>query len=901
MLNHMNDRRRQKHLKLTKENTEKASYKPSTANVIKESPRMGKRPLTEDKDNRISDMNEKRCQLNRGLNKEKPEIAGSALKRNPCDICGINCMSNHDYQVHINGSRHRENAIISQQRSKSENSSRKTVSSASSKTRKACEICGTDYMTKHDYEHHMKGNRHLENVIAYKNNKRVLRSAPARNKCEICNLDFMSDHDYEAHMKGSRHRDQARLVGIKPETNTSASSTQSKQNSCEICGIGYMSNRDYQVHLGGSQHRDKTRMLGIASKTTEKKSILTKSNSCEICGLRNMSDHNFAKHMKGIAHRQAAMAQRSKPRKTVKHPPQWKGNSCDICKIDSMSDREFTNHVKGDEHLANVAARQRRRKSQLATAIATNDGDGSLSSNLSHKKWFSCVDCEISKMDKVSYMNHIQGNRHKLNSAGPSHEDFKHKIRASKPKYSCELCGIPKLDGIKPYNEHVKGRRHREALQMICERELEQLNDDESTTDKRSESGCGWAKVNSSVKAQQTFNTDDHLKEKDRKVIEERKVSNEDLAGCDQNNNDYLDVENLVDEYVNILCEDEEEDSNLNYEDDSAGYVELYEDFDNQSHQVDSNVYANHDENDLQYVENYDNFDYNDYENPSNDDYETVLDGSIEIEIVDDTQITDNFNNHIQAKPRNKARVMNKNGSCDTCKNCGCVGFKMINCTTCRSSSYCSITCQASHAHIHENECHLLKEINDLKDRLKEKNESESGAVNEDAHRINYKDCALKSMQQCLADAKSRATLSTEELSRVSKRMQFWRGSKFSHSEDVSRAESDISSLITDLEKDKIFCSDCECWVSSGQEWTLHSNSKKHMNAIVIHDELNSRDLISTTNEEIAKECCICCLDLKNDEPIFKCHQCKIKLHTTCWRVCKEKNSACPNCNKRYL
>eukprot|EP01029_Cantina_marsupialis_P031360 TRINITY_DN900_c0_g1_i1.p1 TRINITY_DN900_c0_g1~~TRINITY_DN900_c0_g1_i1.p1 ORF type:complete len:1933 (+),score=525.31 TRINITY_DN900_c0_g1_i1:741-5801(+) len=881
---YMNERRRQRNLQLNKENANVISFEAPTTAVINESPRVDE-PHTEDKDNIMPIYtNERRRQRNLQLNKENPESTSyktqttavtnqsqslrideqhtedkdNRMPKYSCQMCGLDDLETEVAFVrHMNGRKHQRNVELNE-----ESSPLETVSSSSAfRKRNICEICGTGYLSKHDYEHHMKGNRHLENVIAYKNNKRVLRSAPARNKCEICNLDFMSDHDYEAHMKGSRHRDQACLVGIKPERIRSISPIQLKYHFCEICGIGHMSDRDYNVHLGGSKHRDRARLFGIvpepintsskgnccgvcrlrdmsdhdfehhmngtahknavlaqgfkSPKKTVKKSIVSKSNCCEICGLRDMSDHDFEKHMHGNTHRNAAIAKGFIPPKIVKHPPPWKRNSCDICETGLMSDHDFTNHVKGSKHLANVVARQRRTKSPLSTAT-NNDTD--LSSDLSHKKWFSCVECGIPKMDRVSYMNHIQGNRHKFNIR-PSTEDFKQRTTDSKPEYSCDLCGIPKLDGIKPYKEHVRGRRHQEAMQRKAKRE----NDGKSSED----TSGGWILI----------------KSKKSKTQKDKTVGNYDD----------------------------------NYKDDSAGFVD-------QSHQVGSTVYTNNYEDDLGYDENYEDFDYNDYENPYDcgyydydsydkpsemsgyDDVETNSatktapgDETFPIEIVDDYDDSQMAQvNQIQALPtntsgptlksRNNARVMNKYGSSrkkiqdnvnETCKNCGCIGFDMIKCTTCRSSSYCSEYCQASHAHIHENECHLLKEINDLKDRLKEKNDKESEKVSAETHRIDYKDCALKSMQECLADAKSCGTLSMEELSRVSKRIQFWKGSKFSHSEDVSRAASDISSLIADLEKDKIFCSDCECWVSSGQEWTLHSNSREHMNAIAIHDELN--------------------------------------------------------------
>eukprot|EP01029_Cantina_marsupialis_P011608 TRINITY_DN2584_c1_g1_i1.p1 TRINITY_DN2584_c1_g1~~TRINITY_DN2584_c1_g1_i1.p1 ORF type:complete len:746 (-),score=175.41 TRINITY_DN2584_c1_g1_i1:250-2487(-) len=56
--------------------------------------------------------------------------------------------------------------------------------------------------------------------------------------------------------------------------------------------------------------------------------------------------------------------------------------------------------------------------------------------------------------------------------------------------------------------------------------------------------------------------------------------------------------------------------------------------------------------------------------------------------------------------------------------------------------------------------------------------------------------------------------------------------------EDVETLKQRISKMISSLENAKMFCSDCECWVNGGDEWDLHLESKSHLKAVTMHDEV---------------------------------------------------------------
>eukprot|EP01029_Cantina_marsupialis_P019085 TRINITY_DN443_c0_g1_i1.p1 TRINITY_DN443_c0_g1~~TRINITY_DN443_c0_g1_i1.p1 ORF type:complete len:1258 (+),score=454.07 TRINITY_DN443_c0_g1_i1:178-3951(+) len=131
------------------------------------------------------------------------------------------------------------------------------------------------------------------------------------------------------------------------------------------------------------------------------------------------------------------------------------------------------------------------------------------------------------------------------------------------------------------------------------------------------------------------------------------------------------------------------------------------------------------------------------------------------------------------------------------------------------------------------------------------------------------KDNAITFMHKCLEDTKSRKILRLSDLQIIESEISI-QETKIQHlqnltimAENLKNCQDRIVSLIQQLE-----------------------------------DKVKAR---IAQNEEIANECSICWFEMKDDDDdMFVCRRCKIRLHGGCWRLCKQHTHECPNCRQHF-
>eukprot|EP01029_Cantina_marsupialis_P010624 TRINITY_DN241785_c0_g1_i2.p1 TRINITY_DN241785_c0_g1~~TRINITY_DN241785_c0_g1_i2.p1 ORF type:complete len:980 (-),score=286.65 TRINITY_DN241785_c0_g1_i2:31-2634(-) len=319
------------------------------------------------------------------------------------------------------------------------------------------------------------------------------------------------NNGYELKLSGSEHHnvtpESSRIHKIQDTKSPSITKNDTNKNydfsSCELCGVYNMPNEySYNQHVNGRRHKDNLMEKNESKPLEESKPVVSSSNkkmgfSCDTCGINGLSIHDYNQHIKGQRHKNKVQSSLSNNAvETVPMVPVGTKFSCKICKIEGMNHASYQHHLEGSRHKAKKTAMKSNdivtssskiesKHQPFVTVVpptiisaseaikaATSSNGGRLAKGLSSitgNVGFPCKLCGLEDLGEASYKQHIRGGRHKraLERAKENgiliEDDMIPKKSIVAPKYCCELCGIPKLDGINSYNQHMKGRRHKEA------------------------------------------------------------------------------------------------------------------------------------------------------------------------------------------------------------------------------------------------------------------------------------------------------------------------------------------------------------------------------------------------------------------------------------------------------
>lgn len=129
------------------------------------------------------------------LRASKMDLTGSNKSR--CDICNVN-VAMDQFQAHLNGKNHKK-----KEKRMAETGDQKLT----------CDVCSVTMTDLENFNKHMQGKRHMENVGEAAGHVSVLK----KHRCEICQMDFSDDTAYTVHCVGDAHNLIVEKLG-QPET-----------------------------------------------------------------------------------------------------------------------------------------------------------------------------------------------------------------------------------------------------------------------------------------------------------------------------------------------------------------------------------------------------------------------------------------------------------------------------------------------------------------------------------------------------------------------------------------------------------------------------------------------------------------------------------------------------------
>ena len=337
---------------------------------------------------------------------KNPPKTGKRAIKNRCDICNANCGTLHDYQQHLEGTRHRNKC----------------------KAHIMCPLCQI-FPERAKYKDHLISKSHMEKL-----------TTSTVYKCKPCNIDLGSHANermnFQKHLQSKRHAENTKNKFICPtcvEQYSTVPEFRGHLNNkthlrnigaifCEKCDMVFLDQRVYAMH---NESKEVARMHALI---------------CSACNFLKFTDPaHYENHLKSTAHNQTVAKQRKAAKQKAVEETRNKNNQssttkkqndtklqqfiCDPCSFKSHDAREYEKHLAKEDHRRRLLRGMKSSKfncEKCSVGFSSfDDYEQHLLSSEHIKKLdghFICYPCKKDCLSYAAYRLHVTGATHRENN-----------------------------------------------------------------------------------------------------------------------------------------------------------------------------------------------------------------------------------------------------------------------------------------------------------------------------------------------------------------------------------------------------------------------------------------------------------------------------------------------------